>query len=277
MYVIREDFKNESLLFVGTEFACFVTIDGGKKWNRFMNNMPTVAFHDLVIHPRDFDLIAGTHGRSIWIVDDLTPLQQLTPEVLSKDVHLLENRTATRWQSISLGRQQTYFKFRGENPQSGAFIHFYLKSVPSGKVTLEIQDFEGKRQAIVRVSPKPGLNKVMWNMRFPPTEIEIMAFKTHLEKVTDELSTSVKTDPERKILSELRGRLTNAKSDRDLTRIHRQMIREFAFYSEGRDLFGPVLTPADAPPGTYKVILLVDGLPFSGTVTLRSDPLLGNE
>jgi hypothetical protein len=274
LYVIREDFKNENLLFVGSEFACFVTLDGGKNWSRFMNDMPTVAFHDLVIHPRDFDLVAGTHGRSIWIVDDLTPLQQLTPEVLSKDVHLFENRTATRWQSVSLGRQQSFFKFKGENPRSGAFIHFYLKSIPVGKVMMEVQDLAGKRRASVRVSPKPGLNKVRWDMRFPPAGSEIEAFKARLEKVSDELSSLVKTEAERKTLSELQGRLKEAKTDRNLMRIHRQMISEFAFYSEGRDLFGPALASTDAPAGTYQVILTVDGRSFKGKITLRNDPLL---
>jgi hypothetical protein len=239
-----------------------------------MNDMPTVAFHDLVIHPRDFDLVAGTHGRSIWIVDDLTPLQQITPEVMSKDVHLFENRTATRWQSVSLGRQQSFFKFRGENPRSGAFIHFYLKSAAEGKVTMEVQDLAGKRRASVRVSPKPGLNKVRWDMRFPPAGSEIEAFKARLEKVSDELSSLVKTDAERKTLSELQGRINEAETDRDLMQIHRQMISEFAFYSEGRDLFGPALTSTDAPAGTYQVILTVDGRPYSGTVTIRKDPLL---
>ncbi len=274
LYVIKEDIKNENLLFVGTEFACFATIDGGKNWHRFMNNMPTVAFHDLVIHPRDFDLIAGTHGRSIWIVDDLTPLQQLTPEVLSKDVHLFENRTATRWQSVSLGRQQTFFKFRGENPRSGAFIHFYLKSVPEGKVTMEIHDLEGKRQASVRVSTKSGINMVRWNMSFPPSDSEIAVFQIHLEKVIGELSSLIETDPERTVLSEMREKLKKAKTEQDLSRIHRQMIQDFAYYSEGRDLFGPALASMDAPAGTYQVILTVEGRPYSGTVTIRKDPLL---
>jgi photosystem II stability/assembly factor-like uncharacterized protein len=274
VYVIREDHVNENLLFVGTEFACFATIDGGRNWHRFMNKMPTVAFHDLVIHPRDYDLVAGTHGRSIWIIDDITPLQQITPEILSKDVHLFENRTATRWQSISLGRQQTFFKFRGENPQSGAFIHFYLKSVPEGKVTMKIQDLENSRQATVIVNPKPGLNKVRWDMRFPPTESETSAFKSHLDRVVDELSVLTETEVEQKTLSELRERLNKADSERDLTRLHRDLIREFAVYSEGRDLFGPSLTPADAPAGTYLVFLTIDGRNFSRTITLRNDPLL---
>jgi photosystem II stability/assembly factor-like uncharacterized protein len=274
LYVIREDHKNENLLFVGSEFTCFATLDGGANWSRFMNDMPTVAFHDLVIHPRDFDLVAGTHGRSIWIVDDLTPLQQITPETLSKDVHLFVNRTATRWQSISLGRQQSFFKFRGENPRPGAFVHFYMGSEPEGKVTMEIQDLAGERRASVRVAPKPGLNKVRWDMRFPPTESEIAAFKAHLEKVTAELSSLAKTDSERKLLSEMKERLGKAKTDRDLTRLHREMIREFAYYSEGRDLFGPALASTDAPAGTYKVILAVDGRPYSGTITIRDDPIL---
>lgn len=274
LYVVREDHKNENLLFVGSEFACFATLDGGKNWSWFMNDMPTVAFHDLVIHPRDYDLVAGTHGRSIWIVDDLTSLQQLTPEVLSKDIHLFKNRTATRWQSISIGRQQTFFKFRGENPQSGAFIHFYLKSVPEGKVALAIQDLEGKRQAPVRVSPRPGLNKVRWDMRFPPTEAEIAAFKARLEKVVEELSGLVKTDSERNALTMLRESLSEANTERDLTRIHYRMIREFAFYSEGRDLLGPALAPIEAQAGTYRVVLTVDDRPYFGTIALRDDPLL---
>jgi photosystem II stability/assembly factor-like uncharacterized protein len=274
LYVIREDYKNENLIFVGSEFACFATIDGGKNWGRFMNNVPTVAFHDLVIHPRDFDLVAGTHGRSIWIVDDLTPLQQISPGILSKDVHMFENRTATRWQSISLGRQQTFFKFRGENPQSGAFIHFYLKSKPPGKVMMEIQDPAGKRRASVRVSPEPGLNKVRWDMRFPPTLSEVEAFRIRIEKIIAELSSLAAKDSEKMVLSEMQERLKNAKTDRDLTRIHRQMTREFAFYSEGRDLFGRALVSADAPAGTYEVILTVNGQSFHGKITLRNDPIL---
>ena len=239
-----------------------------------MNDMPTVAFHDLAIHPRDYDLVAGTHGRSIWIVDDLTSLQQLTPEVLSKDVHLFENRTATRWQAVSLGRQQTFFKFRGENPQSGAFIHFYLKSVPTGRVTMEIQDLAGTRKAVLRVSPKPGLNKVRWNMRFPPTQSEVEAFKTRLGESLAELSSLIRSDSERKALSKLHGLLKVASSDRGLTSLYRQMTREFAYYSEGKDLFGQALASKDAPAGTYRIVFTVDGQAFNGTISLRNDPIL---
>ncbi|GAG05671.1 unnamed protein product, partial [marine sediment metagenome] len=90
VYVIKEDLKNPDLLFVGTEFAVFYSINGGRTWTKLNNNMPTVAVHDLVIHPRDNDLIAGTHGRGIWILDDITPLQQATKKVLEADAHLFE-------------------------------------------------------------------------------------------------------------------------------------------------------------------------------------------
>ena len=76
--VIREDPKNRNLLFLGTEYAFYVSLDGGKEWKRFMNGLPTVRIDDILVHPRDNDLIVGTHGRSIWIIDDITALQQMT-------------------------------------------------------------------------------------------------------------------------------------------------------------------------------------------------------
>jgi hypothetical protein len=94
--VVKEDLKNQSLLFAGTEFSAYVSIDGGANWRR-LNGLPTVPVHDLVIHPREADLIAATHGRSLWILDDITPLQQLTPAVLQSDLHLFKNKVATIW------------------------------------------------------------------------------------------------------------------------------------------------------------------------------------
>jgi hypothetical protein len=82
VYVVKEDLKNPSLLFAGTEFSAYVSIDGGANW-RPADWLPTVPVHDLVIHPREGDLIAATHGRSLWILDDITPLQQLTPRSFS--------------------------------------------------------------------------------------------------------------------------------------------------------------------------------------------------
>lgn len=274
LYVIREDPVNPDLLFVGSEFACFATLDSGAQWTRIMNNMPTVAFHDLIIHPRDYDLVAGTHGRSIWIADDITPLQQLTHEVLAKDIHLLSNRTATRWQNVSLGRQQTFFKFRGENPQPGAFIHFYLKSAPAEKISLEIQDLLEKRKAPLQVSARKGLNKIRWDMRFPPTEEEKFAFKQRLGKSLQKLDSQISTSAEKEILKSLQEKWEKARSDRELNSIHRELIRNFAFYSEGHDLFGPSLDTLDAPAGEYRIVLTVGEKTLLGKIVVREDPLL---
>ena len=119
VYVIKEDLKNPNLLFVGTEFAVFYSINGGRSWIKLNNNLPTVAIHDLVIHPRDGDLIAGTHGRGIWILDDITPLQQATDEVLAAEARLFESRHAIRWLSIERGsaRYRGHFFFQGQNPR----------------------------------------------------------------------------------------------------------------------------------------------------------------
>lgn len=111
-------------------------------------------------------------------------------------------------------------------------------------------------------------------MRFPPTESEIKAFKARLVKSLSELLSLAISAPEQKVLSEMQERLKKAKTDRDLMRIHRQMTSEFSIYSEGRDLFGPPLASKNAPAGTYRVTLTVDGRPFHGTVSIRNDPLL---
>src|SRR5690606_10729910 len=87
VYVIREDLVNPNLLFAGTEFGLYVSINGGKNWTRFENNMPRTPVHDMVIHPRDHDLVIATHGRGIYIIDKITPLRQLTDEVLAKTIH----------------------------------------------------------------------------------------------------------------------------------------------------------------------------------------------
>ena len=87
--VVREDPKNKNLLFVGTEFGLFISLNGGKHWEKFMNDYPTVRTDDILIHPREGDVIVATHGRSIWIADDITPLEQWLDRDRDEDVHVL--------------------------------------------------------------------------------------------------------------------------------------------------------------------------------------------
>ncbi|MCH7825907.1 MAG: exo-alpha-sialidase [Acidobacteria bacterium] len=181
VYVIVEDPKNADLLFVGTEFAVYGTVSGGESWGRTMNGMPTVPVHDLIIHPRDGDLIAATHGRSIWILDDITPLQQLNAEVLAADAHLFDNKVATQWRGISRGATRGHKLFMGRNPltidQRGpgnspselinsAAINFYLKDEPEGDVSIAISEVSGEQTFEATIDAAAGINRYFWPMRF---------------------------------------------------------------------------------------------------------------
>ncbi|HEX9699340.1 MAG TPA: hypothetical protein VGD06_07760, partial [Acidobacteriota bacterium] len=168
--VVREDLRNPDLLFAGTEFGLFVSIDDGESWSRFMNGMPTVSIYDLVIHPRDNDLIAGTHGRSIWILDDISPLQQLTAEVRGRDGWLFEQRPATLWENVSRGGQRGHFWWAGENPatieptsslararfRNNAMISFWVRSADVGQAVLTITDGDGNARE-VHLEPGAGV------------------------------------------------------------------------------------------------------------------------
>jgi hypothetical protein len=162
---LREDLVNPDLLFVGTEFGMFVSTDGAKSWQRFMNGMPTVRVDDILIHPRDRDLIVGTHGRSIWIMDDITPLEQMK-KMEGKDLYLFEPRSAVEWKDdIQAQRHVDNRDFVGENPQGGTAIHIYSKS-DLGKAKVEFLE-KDKVVSTMDVEIKTGLNSYQWNMRGP--------------------------------------------------------------------------------------------------------------
>ncbi|CAE7885379.1 FUC1, partial [Symbiodinium microadriaticum] len=110
-YVIREDYENPNLLFVGTEETVHASIDGGKSWSNIRSGLPTVAIHDLIIHPREGDLVAGTHGRSIWIMDDISPLRQYSNDIATKSLHLFDSKVATKWLGIYTGINRTTWNF----------------------------------------------------------------------------------------------------------------------------------------------------------------------
>jgi photosystem II stability/assembly factor-like uncharacterized protein len=169
--VIREDPKNKDLLYVGTEFGLFISLDGGKHWKRFMSGLPTVRVDDILVHPRDNDLIVGTHGRGIYILDDITPLQQLSSKVTdAEEVHLFDVRAGTQWlNDIRLSRYIGGAKvFRGANPQPGTAISYYLKSPPSGDVKITVSDYSGKVIRNFTGTKDAGINRVQWNLRGDP-------------------------------------------------------------------------------------------------------------
>ena len=168
--VIKEDPKNQSLLYLGTEYGLYISLNGGAEWKRFMNGMPTVRIDDVMVHPRDNDLIVATHGRSIYILDDITALQQLSDQVMQSDVHVFDVRPGTQWKTdITLSRSIGGSKnFAGENPPQGVALSYHLKTAPPGDVKLTITDYAGK---VIRTMDGPkaaGLNRVEWDFRGNP-------------------------------------------------------------------------------------------------------------
>ena len=170
MQVVREDPKNRNLLYVGTEFGLFISLDGGKGWKRFMTNYPTVRTDDIFVHPRDNDLIVATHGRSVWIADDMTPLQQLTPQVQAEDAFLFDLRPAIAYLNDQQRGQQVGGQkvFIGENAPRGAAINYYLKAAASGDVKIAIADVTGKVIRNLDGTKQSGINRVVWNLAPDP-------------------------------------------------------------------------------------------------------------
>jgi hypothetical protein len=168
--VIREDPVNRNLLYAGTEFGLFVSLDGGRRWQKFMNNLPTGRVDDILVHPRDHDLIVATHARGIWIADDITPLQHAGDPSALGDVVLFDVRPAVAYIT---DRQQGQYTggqkyFAGENPPRGASISYFLKSAPSGDVTIAIADASGRTLRTIQGTKRAGLNRVMWNLQAGP-------------------------------------------------------------------------------------------------------------
>ncbi len=159
---LREDVKNPNLLYTGTEFGLYASTNRGKTWTKLNNNLPTVAIHEIAVHPTAGEIVAATHGRSLWILD-VTPLRQMTGEVIKAKAHLYTPQKVIRWvRKPTRGRHQP--RFVGTNPPSSAQI-FYSLNAPAKKVELRIFDIEGKVLRVLKGSGKPGLNRIEWDTR----------------------------------------------------------------------------------------------------------------
>jgi photosystem II stability/assembly factor-like uncharacterized protein len=241
--VVRQDTKNPNLLFAGTEFGFFVSLDEGKSWKRFMTGLSTVRVDEVIVHPRDGDLVLGTHGRSVLIMDDITPLQQLAARssagagvvlasqsnpssVLAEDVHLFKPRNAVLWdKDMRLARSLTGAKhFRGANPEPGTAIHYYLREAASGPVKITITDpASGKVFRDLEGPGSAGIDRVQWNLRGNP------------------------------VLGAARAVVDEEEDDRP------------------RAPRAPL-----AKPGSYQVTVSVNGRSYTQTVQVESDPWTGD-
>jgi photosystem II stability/assembly factor-like uncharacterized protein len=186
LHAVREDPTRKGMLYLGTERGVAYSVDDGASWQQLKQNLPTVPVHDLVI--KDNDLVIGTHGRSIWIFDDLTPIRNLSPDVSNQDVYLFPAQDAIRYRYHFGGMTDD-----GEpNPPQGATLHYYLKKKPQGEIKIEIIDAKGttvdtlkskseekpaagaeseedspmRGRAAVVLPTEPGIHRVVWDLTY---------------------------------------------------------------------------------------------------------------
>ncbi len=172
-HVIKEDIVSPSLLFLGTEFGLWISPDAGSTWAQFQGgDFPNVAVRDLQIHPRDNDLVIATHGRGIWIIDDITPLRSLTREALSRNAAFLKGRPAQQRMPSTGGWVEGDATFVGQNPAGGATITYYQRTRHLfGPIKIEVLDASGKVIDSIAASKRRGINRVVWSMQVPPPRV----------------------------------------------------------------------------------------------------------
>lgn len=232
---IQEDFVQPDLLYLGTEFGLYITIDGGKHWNKFTNNMPAVAVHFIELSEKTHDLVLGTHGRGVIIIDDISPLRQISQDVLQQDVHFFDSKPTVISEESNFGGTSTELEYVGPNPNRDAKIIYYLKKRHTfGKMAIDILDENGTKLIELTPGKSKGINVVTWNYlikqpkmakgktlsfggftspRVPAGKYKVVmrkgkdTYNTELELIND--PNSILTDQERTALHETTMKLYN--------------------------------------------------------------------
>ncbi|HQT90492.1 MAG TPA: sialidase [Candidatus Kryptobacter bacterium] len=235
--VIEDPFR-KGMLFAGTENSIYTSFDDGIHWILLNINLPHVPVSWMVIQKHFHDLVLATKGRGFWILDDIEPLEQLSPEVLNSPEFLFKLRPAYRFRSVSVHRAVPDDPSTGQNPRYGADINYFLKSVPEGNVTITIIDSAGNVVRTFEGTKEAGINRVYWNLRYPSVrEVKL--------RTTPESYPQIWSD------SRFIGKKTR--------RIYHWGIE-------------PTLLGALAEPGTYTVKLTVAGKTLTQSLTVLKDP-----
>jgi photosystem II stability/assembly factor-like uncharacterized protein len=240
-----EDLKNADVLYVGTEFGAWVSVNRGGSWSRLNNNLPTVAVHEFAQHPTSGEIIAATHGRSLWVMD-VTPLRQITAAVLKAKAHLYEPNAVIRWR-MEQGRSpwfgESYRRFIGQNPPPGAPLYYSLtQKVSTG--SLKVFDYAGKVVSELPVKTEPGLHALTWDMMErpprakPPAAPAAQGGKPAAEKQPAAAATEKEEESSEEALMFLGGQAKQVRS------------------------------------GRYRLVLTVDGVEFTQWLRIEPDPLL---
>ena len=237
-HCIREDTVKRGLLFLGTENAVYVSFDDGENWQPLQNNLPHAPVYWLVVQEHFNDLVIATYGRGAWILDDITPLRDMTPQVLSADAHLFPVRQTYRFRAITAPATPYDDQTVGQNLPYGAGINYFLKSAPSGNVAITIQDSKGQTIRTLQGTGNAGLNRVYWDLRDAPS-------KRVTYRTTPLLAPEIRVGPDG--------------------------IRE----SEGGFGGGGGALAIMQPPGTYTVKLSVGGRDYTQQLRVLKDPHSG--
>jgi photosystem II stability/assembly factor-like uncharacterized protein len=172
-HVIREDTINANLLFLGTEFGLWISIDGGARWAQYTGSgFPNVAVRDIVIHPRTSDLVIATHGRGIWIIDDISPWRALTPQLMTEEAAFFPAPSVVQYLQAGGGWSEGDNSFHGPERPNYAAISYYQRSRHIfGDLKIEIYDDHGKLIDTVASSKRRGVNRAAWSMRMKPPRV----------------------------------------------------------------------------------------------------------
>jgi hypothetical protein len=169
-----EDPENEDLLFLGTEFALFFTVEGGGNWMELGANLPTIAFRDIEIHEGMRDLVVATFGRGWWVLDDYSPLRKMTPRLMDREAVLFDIRQAYVYNPLGLFEASSG-EYVAENPPFGAIVNYYLREPVSGagaSVVMVVRDGDGELVAEVEAQNQAGIQRGVWNLRGQPPQGE---------------------------------------------------------------------------------------------------------
>jgi len=175
-HCVREDPVKRGLLYLGTENALYYSTDDGQHWTPLQSGLPHAPLHWITVQERFNDLVVATYGRGFFVLDDVTPLRQLTPQVTSSSAHLFAPRSAYRLRNVTEPMTMPDDAAEGKNPPEGAAINFWLKAPPSDPtakngVTLTIADGSGQtvRTLDVTKDARAGMNRAWWDLRTDPS------------------------------------------------------------------------------------------------------------
>jgi hypothetical protein len=251
---VREDPRNRNLLYIGTEMGVWASWDKGVHWVSIRGSVPPTPVRDIQVHPRDNDLLLATHGRGLYIMDDITALQNMG-SAAAAEATLFDIRPATRWVSWNRDGNLGQKRWAGENPPAGALITYFLKSQPPGEVNITISDKDGRAvRRMRRVADDAGLNRVAWDLL---------------------------TDPPAGVTGGGRGgrggggagaQPANADTSLAAVRARRAAAQSDVEQGGGEEGFGRGGGGLGVLPGVYTVALSVNGKTLTKTVQVQADP-----